>query len=129
AARYQFVYRGCVQDYLPGQDPRWYRFSVGLVLVSHCVEYAILNGDQEVNLLRGAETYKMRWAAYSDRQRVLTATKPMTRAWLGLKTSQASSSIRRLVKQVLPAMITTKIQTSLRTASKIRRQRMERKYV
>jgi CelD/BcsL family acetyltransferase involved in cellulose biosynthesis/selenocysteine lyase/cysteine desulfurase len=129
AARYQFVYRGCVHDYLPGQDPSWYRFSVGLVLLSYCVEYAILNRDQEVNLLRGAETYKLRWAAYSHRQRVLTATQPMSRAWMGLKTSQASSSIRRLVKQVLPAPITQMIQTTLRTASKFRRQRMERKYV
>jgi selenocysteine lyase/cysteine desulfurase len=129
AARYQFAYRGCVHDYLPGHDPRWHKFSVGLVLLSHCVEHAILNGDQEVDLLRGAEDYKLRWAAYSHRQRVLTATPPMTRAWMGLKTSQASSSIRKLVKQILPTPITKKIRTTLHTASKIKRQRMETKYV
>ena len=63
AARYEFAYRGRVFDYLPGHHPDLHRYSVGLVLLSHCVETAIERGEQELDLLRGDEQYKFRWAS------------------------------------------------------------------
>ncbi len=129
AARYQFAYRGRVHDYLPGHDPKWHKFSVGLVLLSHCVEYAILNKDQQIDLLRGAEGYKLRWAAYSRQQVTLTATRPMTRARMAVKSAQASRHVRSVAKQILPAPLTQKIRKLMHTASGVKGRSMERKYV
>ncbi len=105
AARYQFAYRGRVHDYLPGHDPRWHKYSVGLILLSHCVEQAILKGDREVDLLRGAEGYKSRWANRARGQVTVTASRRYTGAWVHHATTEGARRLRQAAKVILPEAV------------------------
>lgn len=102
AARYQFAYRGSVHDFLPGHDPRWDRYSVGLVLLSHCIEQAILGGNHEMDFLRGTETYKSRWARRIRAQASLHGSRRFGRAWVRQLAEDAEARLRRTAKQHLP---------------------------
>ena len=71
AAIYGFMYQGVYSFYLPGFDPAALsKASPGLVLLSHSIEQAIYDGEHTVDLLQGAEPYKLDWA--TDLRRSLT---------------------------------------------------------
>jgi hypothetical protein len=71
AAIYGFKYQGVYSFYLPGFDPAAFsRASPGLLLLSHRIEQAIRDGEHTVDLLQGAEPYKLNWA--TDLRRSLT---------------------------------------------------------
>lgn len=60
AAIYGFVYEGTYYFYLPGFDPLAVpKASPGLLLLSHRIEQAIRDGEQMVDLLQGAQPYKL----------------------------------------------------------------------
>jgi CelD/BcsL family acetyltransferase involved in cellulose biosynthesis len=48
--------------YQSGADPAYSRFSVGSLLISSVIEWAIRNGHDEFDFLRGDEPYKQLWA-------------------------------------------------------------------
>ena len=105
AARYEFAYRGRVFDYLPGHHPDLHRDSVGLVLLSHCVETAIERGDSELDLLRGDEAYKFRWAS---------GTRPLWRRrgerfvsgpWFARRAEETIGSLKSVVRRLMPARV------------------------
>ena len=71
AAIYGFMYQGVYYFYLPGFDPTAIpKASPGLVLLSHRIEQAIRDGEHTVDLLQGAEPYKLECA--TDLRRSLT---------------------------------------------------------
>lgn len=71
AAIYGFVYGKTYYYYLPGFDPAAApKASPGLLLLHHCVEQAIREGMTTVDLLQGAQPYKLEWA--TDRRRLMT---------------------------------------------------------
>lgn len=71
AAIYGFMYQGVYSFYLPGFDPAALsKASPGLVLLHHRIEQAICDGEHTVDLLQGAEPYKLDWA--TDLRRSLT---------------------------------------------------------
>ncbi|MDR4477951.1 MAG: GNAT family N-acetyltransferase [Nitrospira sp.] len=71
AAIYGFVYEGCYSFYLPGFDPvAMPKASPGLLLLHHRIEAAIREGMTTVDLLQGAQPYKLEWS--TDRQRLVT---------------------------------------------------------
>ena len=60
AAIYGFVYEGIYYFYLPGFDPvALPKASPGLLLLSHRIEQAIRDGERMVDLLQGAQRYKL----------------------------------------------------------------------
>jgi CelD/BcsL family acetyltransferase involved in cellulose biosynthesis len=71
-AIYGFIYRGVYYSYLPGFDPAapFSNASPGLLLLSHCIEQAICDGAHTVDLLMGAEPYKLKWS--NDLRRTMT---------------------------------------------------------
>ena len=66
AAWYGFRYGDVEWYYQLGRSPDWDRFSVGLVLLAHTIRSAIEEGVHEYRLLRGAESYKSRFATRDD---------------------------------------------------------------
>jgi CelD/BcsL family acetyltransferase involved in cellulose biosynthesis len=71
AAIYGFSYQGVYYFYLPGFDPAAIpKASPGLLLLSHRIEQAIRDGEHTVDLLQGAEPYKLECA--TDLRRSLT---------------------------------------------------------
>jgi CelD/BcsL family acetyltransferase involved in cellulose biosynthesis len=62
AAWYGFRFGGADWYYQLGRDPSWDRASLGLVLLAHTVREAMADGQREYKLLRGAESYKDRFA-------------------------------------------------------------------
>ncbi|HSG05232.1 MAG TPA: GNAT family N-acetyltransferase, partial [Nitrospiria bacterium] len=47
--------------YYSGFDPKWARYSVGMVLLSRCIEDGITRGIKEFDFMRGRASYKMKW--------------------------------------------------------------------
>lgn len=71
AAIYGFVYGGVYYFYLPGFDPAAIpKASPGLLLLSHRIEQAIRDGERMVDLLQGAQPYKLEWS--NDLRRSVT---------------------------------------------------------
>jgi len=71
AAIYGLIYQGIYYFYLPGFDPAALsKASPGLLLLSHRIEQAIGDGAHTVDLLQGAEPYKLECA--TDLRRSLT---------------------------------------------------------
>ena len=71
AAIYGFVYGGTYYFYLPGFDPAAMpKASPGLLLLHHRIEAAIREGMTIVDLLKGAQPYKLEWS--TDRRRLMT---------------------------------------------------------
>ena len=71
AAIYGFVYGGTYYFYLPGFDPAAApKASPGLLLLHHRIEAAIREGMTTVDLLQGAQPYKLEWS--TDRRRLMT---------------------------------------------------------
>lgn len=72
AGVYGFVYQGVYSFYLPGFDPDAVpKASPGLLLLSHCIEQAICHGERMVDLLQGAQPYKLEWS--TGVRRLMTA--------------------------------------------------------
>lgn len=71
AAIYGFVYEGVYYLYLPGFDPAASpKASPGLLLLHHRMEQAIRDGAEMVDLLQGAQPYKLEWC--TDLRRLVT---------------------------------------------------------
>lgn len=71
AGIYGFVYQGAYYFYLPGFDPDVIpKASPGLLLLYHRIEQAIRDGLTTVDLLQGAQPYKLEWS--TDRRRLVT---------------------------------------------------------
>lgn len=71
AAIYGLVYGETYYFYLPGFDPTAVpKASPGLLLLHHCIEQAIREGMTTVDLLQGAQPYKLEWS--TDRRRLMT---------------------------------------------------------
>lgn len=63
AGVYGFVYQGVYYFYLPGFDPDMVpKASPGLLLLSHRIQQAICDGERMVDLLQGAQPYKLEWS-------------------------------------------------------------------
>ena len=71
AGIYGFVYQGVYYFYLPGFAPDVIpKASPGLLLLHHRIEQAICGGERMVDLLQGAQPYKLEWS--DDIQRSIT---------------------------------------------------------
>jgi CelD/BcsL family acetyltransferase involved in cellulose biosynthesis len=71
AAIYGLIYQGVYYYYLPGLDPApLSKASPGMLLLHHRIEQAICDGEHTVDLLQGAEPYKLECA--TDLRRSLT---------------------------------------------------------
>ncbi len=71
AAIYGLVYGETYYFYLPGFDPLAVpKASPGLLLLHHRIEAAIREGMTTVDLLQGAQPYKLEWS--TDRRRLVT---------------------------------------------------------
>lgn len=71
AGIYGFVYEGVYYFYLPGFDPAVLpKASPGLLLLYHRIKQSIRDGERTVDLLQGAQPYKLEWS--NDLRRSLT---------------------------------------------------------
>jgi CelD/BcsL family acetyltransferase involved in cellulose biosynthesis len=62
AAWYGFRFAGVESFYQLGHDPAWDRYAVGLGILEHSIRASFVDGMREYRLLRGTETYKLRYA-------------------------------------------------------------------
>lgn len=72
AAFYGFIFNKRLFYYQIGHDPEYDRLSPGAVLMYRVIEEAFALGLDEVDFLRGGESYKSIWA--SDHRDLMTAT-------------------------------------------------------
>jgi CelD/BcsL family acetyltransferase involved in cellulose biosynthesis len=64
AAVYAMSHRQTMYLYSTAFAPDWARYSVGSVLLAHCLEDAIAQGYTVFDFLGGEEAYKYRWGAH-----------------------------------------------------------------
>ena len=99
AAIYGFIYQGVYYFYLPGFDPAGpSKASPGLLLLYYRIEQAIRDGEHTVDLLWGAEPYKLECATDLRRSVTLRYYNRHARA-LGLKLLEiAKHAVKILVR-------------------------------
>ena len=99
AAIYGFIYQGVYYSYMPGFDPAAAsKASPGLLLLHHRIEQAIHDGEHTVDLLMGAQPYKLQWSNDLRRSMTLRYYNRHTRA-LGLKLLEtAKHAVKMLVR-------------------------------
>jgi CelD/BcsL family acetyltransferase involved in cellulose biosynthesis len=100
AAIYGFIYHGVYYSYLPGFDPAalFSKASPGLLLLYHRIEQAIRDGEYTVDLLMGAQPYKLEWSNDLRRSVTLRYYNRHARA-LGLKLLEsAKQAVKMLVR-------------------------------
>jgi len=100
AAIYGFIYQGVYYFYLPGFDPAalFSKASPGLLLLYHRIEQAIRDGEYTVDLLMGAQPYKLEWSNDLRRSVTLRYYNRHARA-LGLKLLEsAKQAVKMLVR-------------------------------
>lgn len=61
AGLYAFELGDTFYYYQSGFDPAWAQYSIGTVLLGHCMRVAITAGRTRFDFLRGDEPYKWRW--------------------------------------------------------------------
>ncbi len=99
AAIYGLMYQGVYYFYLPGFDPAAIpKASPGLLLLYHRIEQAIYDGEHTVDLLQGAEPYKLECATHLRRSLTWRYYNRHARA-LGLKLLEsAKQAVKILVR-------------------------------
>jgi CelD/BcsL family acetyltransferase involved in cellulose biosynthesis len=97
AAIYGFLYQGVYYFYLPGFDPTANsKASPGLLMLNHRIEQAICDGEHTVDLLQGAEPYKLECA--TNLRRSLTLRYYNRRApALGLKLLESAKQAAKIL--------------------------------
>jgi CelD/BcsL family acetyltransferase involved in cellulose biosynthesis len=63
AAWYGFRFANVESYYQAGRDPRWDRYSLGLLMLAHSIREAAVDGVREYRFLRGGEGFKYRFAS------------------------------------------------------------------
>jgi CelD/BcsL family acetyltransferase involved in cellulose biosynthesis len=97
AAIYGFVYQGVYYFYLPGFDPgALSKASPGLLLLNHRIEQAICDGEHTVDLLQGAEPYKLECATVLRRSLTWRYYNRHARA-LGLKLLESAKQAVKIL--------------------------------
>lgn len=97
AALYGFMYGGRFYFYQQGFDPRYARYSAGLVLTGLTIEMAIAEGAAEYDFLSGEEGFKFLWAGQARDLSVIDLAPPGLRGLLYQRTLGLSRAARRLV--------------------------------
>jgi len=109
AAKYNFKYKNKVYSYQGGWNPKFARFNVGQVLFSYIMEDSANNGIAEVDMLRGEESHKMRWAnSIKKKNRVIISNSKLGNIYVAC--CRTKSKCIRLIKQLLPEKIKKKIE-------------------
>jgi len=54
---------GTLCMYYSGFDPRWHKYSVGMIATAACIRDAIERDKRQVALLKGSGQFKQRWGA------------------------------------------------------------------
>jgi CelD/BcsL family acetyltransferase involved in cellulose biosynthesis len=67
-----FDYRNRIWIYNSGLDPAYHKLSLGWVILAHLFQWAIENGREAVDFLRGDETYKYRMGGVAQHVERLT---------------------------------------------------------
>jgi CelD/BcsL family acetyltransferase involved in cellulose biosynthesis len=102
AAWYGYRYQGKLYYYQSGLDPEWERHSPGMVLKSLVIKDAIAEGVKELDLLKGAHSYKRAWADRSRRTLRVMIARPGARGRLLVAPVWWEQQKRRLTA-MLPA--------------------------
>lgn len=97
AAIYGFVYGETYYFYLPGFDPAALpRASPGLLLLHHRIEQAIREGLRTIDLLQGAQPYKLAWSSEVRRSVTLRLYNRSVRA-LALKLLDSAKQAMKIL--------------------------------
>lgn len=68
AIKYNYQFKNRIYSYQGGWDPKYAKYNVAQVLFSYILKDAIAKGREVIDLLRGDENYKMKWANYINRK-------------------------------------------------------------
>jgi CelD/BcsL family acetyltransferase involved in cellulose biosynthesis len=109
AALYGFRYGGSFSYYQCGFDPRFSRWSVGLVTLALAVRQALDEEVSEFDLLHGNESYKSLWTQRARALVRLEADPPDLGALLHRRVIVATRAARRGLRRLLPPTLAARL--------------------
>lgn len=111
AALYGFRYNRTFYFYQSGFDPRYSKYSVGLVTMGLTIKHAIEDGAEDYDLLQGDEPYKFQWARETRKLARLELYPPHLRGFICKGAAGVSRRARRMARRVLPKPLVDRIAT------------------
>ena len=109
ASLYGFRYNGTFYFLQSGFDPRYTRYGVGLITVGLTIKSAIEEGAEEYDFLRGAESYKFKWARESRELGRLALYPPRLGAFLYDRAQSVGRAVKTMVRRALPKAIANRM--------------------
>jgi CelD/BcsL family acetyltransferase involved in cellulose biosynthesis len=102
AVTYCFHYNGRFYLYQHGFNPRFWSYSVGVVVLGLTIQSAIEEGAAEFDMLYGDEPYKALWAPEMRQLERVDLYPPHLRGRLHRRTVDAERSVRLLARRMFP---------------------------
>jgi len=121
AALYGFRYGGTFFYYQCGFDPRFSRWSVGLVTLALALRQALDEDVSEFDLLHGNESYKSLWTQRARALVRLEADPPVLGAALRRRMIVATRAARRGLRRLLPPSLAARLDA-------VRRRSIQRRF-
>lgn len=109
ASLYGFRYGRTFYFYQSGFDPRYSKYSVGLVTMGLAIRSAIEEGVDEYDLLHGDESYKFDWSRETRALMRVSMYPPETRGFMLRTADGLSRAARKMVRRLLPQRVVDRL--------------------
>jgi CelD/BcsL family acetyltransferase involved in cellulose biosynthesis len=118
ASLYGFRYGGTFYFYQSGFDPKYGKYSVGLITLGLTIRLAIEEGAEEFDLLAGDEQYKFRWAKEVRELAQFALYPPGWRGLVRRRVMAVCRAGRKTARRILPRDLLARV-TSPRSGAEI----------
>ena len=112
ASYYLFSYRNSLFYYLSGFDPKYEKYSPGVILMAKIITDAIKDGRDEFDLMRGNTPYKFSWTGKKRINHTFTLERKTATVTLYTRTIPLWNSISKWMRESLPSPISSTLERS-----------------
>jgi len=113
ASYYLFHYKNSFFYYLSGFDPKYEKYSPGVVLMGKIIKDAIRDGRDEFDLMRGNTAYKFSWTSNKRINRTFILERKTAAVILYTLIVDISNKVSKITRRNLPKPITSIFKKSL----------------
>jgi len=104
ACLYCFEYNNTLMDYQTGFNPKWKKYGLGVILISHAIKYAIEKELSVFDFMRGEEEFKFEWTN-TYKNMVICIIGVSTMGKMILYVLQIFLSLKNGIKQFIPSSL------------------------
>jgi len=112
ASYYLFYYKNSLFYYLSGFDPKYEKYSPGVILMGKIIKDAIQDGRDEFDLMRGNTAYKFNWTSNKRINHTFILERKIAAVTLYTSVVDISNKVSKITRRNLPKPITSILKKS-----------------